>query len=57
MKENFEKVIVLINADNPIEIEDLKNDDEIGAILGESPQYLKNLLAEGREVLREEGSI
>ena len=32
-KEHSTKVIVLINADNPIEIEDLKNDDEIGAIL------------------------
>ncbi len=31
--------------------------DEIGAILGESPQYLKNLLAEGREALRQEGTI
>lgn len=31
--------------------------DEIGAILGETPQYLKNLLAEGREALREEGTI
>jgi beta-glucosidase len=32
-KEHSTKVVVLINADNPIEIEDLKNDDEIGAIL------------------------
>ena len=32
-KEHSSKVIVLINADNPIEIEDLKNDDEIGAII------------------------
>ena len=32
-KEHSTKVIVLINSDNPIEIEDLKNDDEIGAIV------------------------
>ena len=32
-KEHSSKVIVLINSDNPIEIEDLKNDDEIGAIV------------------------
>ena len=32
-KEHSSKVIVLINSDNPIEIEDLKNDDAIGAII------------------------
>lgn len=32
-KEHSSKVIVLINSDNPIEIEDLKNDNEIGAIV------------------------
>ena len=32
-KEHSSRVIVLINADNPIEIEELKNDDGIGAIL------------------------
>ena len=32
-KEHSTKVIVLINANNPIEIEELKNDDAIGAIV------------------------
>lgn len=32
-KEHSSKVIVLLNCDNPIEIEDLKNDDAIGAII------------------------
>ena len=32
-KEHSTKVIVLLNANNPIEIEDLKNDDAIGAIV------------------------
>lgn len=32
-KANSSKVIVLINADNPMEIEELKNDDEIDSIL------------------------
>ena len=32
-KAHSSKVIVLINANNPIEIEELKNDDAIGAIL------------------------
>lgn len=32
-KQHSTKVIVLLNSDNPIEIEDLKNDDAIGAIV------------------------
>ena len=32
-KEHSTKVIVLINSDNPIEIEELKEDDEIDSIL------------------------
>lgn len=32
-KEHSSKVIVLLNADNPVEIEELKNDNEIDAIL------------------------
>ncbi len=32
-KEHSSKVVVLLNSDNPIEIEELKNDDAIGAIL------------------------
>ena len=32
-KEHSTKVIVLVNANNPIEIEDLKNDEGIGAIV------------------------
>lgn len=32
-KEHSTRVIVMINAVNPVEIDDLKNDDEIGAIL------------------------
>ena len=32
-KAHSSKVVVLINANNPIEIEELKNDDSIGAIL------------------------
>ena len=32
-KAHSTKVIVLLNSDNPIEIEDLKNDDAIGAIV------------------------
>lgn len=32
-KKHSTKVIVLVNADNPMELEDLKNDDEIDAIL------------------------
>ncbi len=32
-KENFSKVVVLINADNPMEIGELKDDDDVDAIL------------------------
>ena len=32
-KQNSSKVTVLLNSDNPVEIEDLKNDDAIGAIV------------------------
>ena len=32
-KAHSSKVVVLLNSDNPIEIEDLKNDDAIGAIV------------------------
>ena len=32
-KENFDRVIVLVNCVNPIEISELKNDDQIDAIL------------------------
>ena len=32
-KDNFSKVVVLINSCNPLEIESLKNDDKISAIL------------------------
>ena len=32
-KEHSTKVVVLLNTNNPVEIDELKNDDEIGAIL------------------------
>ncbi|GFP77546.1 glycoside hydrolase family 3 C-terminal domain-containing protein [Clostridium fungisolvens] len=40
-KENFDKVIVLVNSDNPMEIDELKNDNKIDSILwiGEPSNY------------------